>query len=97
MNLNFDPKYFCKQGVIERLPNPAQGIKEISKKGGEMAKLKCNKCGAIQDIPVHCGQPMIVTEINERTMLACRMGAACGVTKQLPKHCGQPMVAVEEG
>jgi hypothetical protein len=97
VNLNFDQKYFCKQGVIERLPNPAQGIKEISKKGGEMAKLKCNKCGAIQDIPIHCGQPMIVTEINERTMLACRMGAACGVTKQLPKHCGQPMVAVEEG
>ena len=83
--------------MIERLPNPAQGIKEISKKGGEMAKLKCNKCGATQDIPVHCGQPMIVTEINERTMLACRMGAACGVTKQLPKHCGQPMVVVEEG
>ncbi|MDH5174953.1 MAG: hypothetical protein OEW43_06825 [Elusimicrobiota bacterium] len=62
-----------------------------------MAKLKCNKCGAIQDIPVHCGQPMIVTEINERTMLACRMGAACGLTKELPKHCGQPMVIVEEG
>jgi len=97
VNLNSDQKYFCKQGVIERLPNPAQGIKEISKKGGEMAKLKCNKCGAIQDILVHCGQPMIVTEINERTMLACRMGAACGVTKELPKHCGQPMVVVEEG
>lgn len=83
--------------MIERLPNPTQGIKDIFKKEVEMAKLKCNKCGAIQDIPVHCGQPMIVTEINERTMLACRMGAACGVTKELPKHCDQPMVVVEEG
>ncbi len=40
---------------------------------------------------------MIVTEVNERTVLACRMGGACGVTKELPKHCGEPMVAVEEG
>ena len=60
-------------------------------------KLKCNKCGIIQDIPIHCGQPMIVTEIDERAMLACQMGGACGVTKELPKHCGEPMVVVEEG
>jgi len=64
--------------------------------GGKMAKLKCNKCGVMQELPIHCGQPMIATEINERTMLACRMGGACGVTKELPKHCGEPMVAVEE-
>ncbi|MCJ7646427.1 hypothetical protein MUO65_05960 [bacterium] len=62
-----------------------------------MAKLKCKKCGAVQEIPIHCGQPMIVTEVNERTMLACRMGGACGVTKEFPKHCGEPMSVVEEG
>jgi len=60
-----------------------------------MAKLKCKKCGVIKEIPIHCGQPMIVTEIDERTMLACRMGGACGVTKELPKHCGEPMVVVK--
>jgi len=83
--------------VIERLLNPAEGIKDILKKEEEMAKLKCNKCGVTQDIPIHCGQPMIVTEINERTMLACRMGGACGVTQELPKHCDEPMSVVEEG
>jgi len=83
--------------VIEGLLNPGGGIKDILKKEGEMAKLKCNKCGVIQDIPIHCGQPMIVTEINERTMLACRMGGACGITMELPKHCGEPMVVIEEG
>ena len=60
-----------------------------------MAKLKCKKCGVTMDIPIHCGRPMIVTEINERTMLACRMGGACGVTKELPKHCGEPMIVVK--
>ncbi len=83
--------------MIEQLSDFMEGIEEILKKEVEMAKLKCNKCGVVQDIPVHCGQPMIVTEINERTMLACRMGAACGITKELPKHCDQPMVVVEEG
>jgi len=83
--------------VSEQLLSPAQGIRGILKKEGEMAKLKCNKCGVIQEMPIHCGQPMIVTEIDERTMLACRMGGACGVTKELPNHCGEPMVVVEEG
>ncbi|GAB4324868.1 MAG: heavy metal translocating P-type ATPase [Promethearchaeota archaeon] len=49
--------------------------------------LKCQHCGATQEVPQHCGKPMHV----EGDQLVCWMGADCGA-QPIPTHCGKPMV-----
>ncbi|MHA1284453.1 MAG: heavy metal translocating P-type ATPase [Promethearchaeota archaeon] len=60
---------------------------EVSKK---MGYLKCLKCGATQDLPMHCGKPMH----KEGDQLVCWMGAQCGA-QPIPEHCGAPMEIIE--
>jgi len=52
--------------------------------------LKCSHCGAIQEIPMHCGQPMHI----EGDQLVCWMGATCGA-QPIPEHCKKPMEIVK--
>ena len=73
---NIDPKLMHKP------------IKSEVKK--EMGKLKCNECGAEQDIPMHCGQPMH----KEGNELVCWMGASCGA-QPIPKHHDKRMEITE--
>ncbi len=50
-------------------------------------ELKCETCGATQEIPMHCNQPMHI----EGDKLVCHMGSHCG-SQDIPKHCGKPMI-----
>nr|MDO8117578.1 hypothetical protein [Candidatus Sigynarchaeota archaeon] len=53
-------------------------------------KLKCQKCGATQDAPKHCGRPMTIQKVDGKSMLVCWMGPGCGKA-EIPAHCGMSM------
>ncbi|MHA1293546.1 MAG: hypothetical protein ACTSQJ_12885 [Promethearchaeota archaeon] len=55
-----------------------------------MGKLKCSECGFEQDIPMHCGKPML----KEGNQLVCWMGANCG-SQSIPEHHEKPMDLIE--
>ena len=55
-----------------------------------MDKLKCEKCGIEQIIPIHCGKPMHLEKIKGKQMLVCWMGPECG-KQSVPEHHGKPM------
>jgi hypothetical protein len=55
-----------------------------------MAKLKCQECAHEQDLPTHCGKPMVQEDEN----LVCWMGEHCGC-EPIPKHHGKPMIIIE--
>ncbi len=95
--------YFCNQSCVEEFKkNPEKyididkemEIKEIDKTKNEvkkrMGKLKCAECGAEQELPQHCGQPMH----KESDQLVCWMGASCGA-QPIPEHHGKPMEVIE--
>ncbi len=55
-----------------------------------MGQLKCSECGIVENLPMHCGQPMH----EEGDQLVCWMGAGCGA-QPIPKHHGKPMQVIE--
>ena len=55
-----------------------------------MGQLKCSECGIVENLPMHCGQPMH----EESDQLVCWMGAGCGA-QPIPKHHGKPMQVIE--
>jgi hypothetical protein len=56
-----------------------------------MATLKCPKCGAKQDMPMHCRKPMHLEKLEGENKLVCWMGPQCGV-QDIPTYCGVEMV-----
>ncbi|MEM3031228.1 MAG: hypothetical protein QXH27_05860 [Candidatus Micrarchaeia archaeon] len=50
-------------------------------------KFKCMNCGRVVDIPLCCGEEMVL----EKGMLAC---AYCGRTREIPTCCGGKMAFV---
>ena len=57
-------------------------------------KLKCNECGTETDVPMHCGQPMHIEEVDGKPILVCWMGPECG-KQDIPTHHDFPMEFVE--
>lgn len=55
--------------------------------------LKCEKCGATQPAPMHCGKPMAPEKGGKSSKLVCWMGASCGAV-DIPKHHGKPMKVI---
>jgi hypothetical protein len=55
--------------------------------------LKCEKCGATQTAPVHCGKPMNLKKVGGKDMLVCWMSETCGKA-EVPIHHGKPMKIV---
>ena len=60
-----------------------------------MATLKCPRCGAEEEMPLHCRKPMHVENVEGKNMLVCWMGAECGI-QDVPKHCGVEMKEAEK-
>ena len=59
-----------------------------------LVMLKCQVCDHTEEIPMHCGQPMHLEEVNNEEMLVCWMGPSCGVI-EVPKHHEKPMIIAE--
>lgn len=83
-------KYITDEGEIR--PEPLkEEVEEVSEKE---PKLKCSSCGATQDVPMHCGQPMHVEKVDGKPMLVCWMGPGCG-KQEIPTHHDSPMEFIE--
>jgi len=57
--------------------------------------LICEKCGFTQQIPLHCGEPMLKEVINGVDKLICHMYPTHQHFQEIPKHHGIPMDVVE--
>ncbi len=68
--------------------------KEVLKMTESKPKLKCKECGTETDVPMHCGQPMHIEEVDGTSMLICWMGKSCGI-QEIPTHHGVSMEFVE--
>jgi hypothetical protein len=55
-----------------------------------MSNLVCIVCDYTEDIPMHCGKPMHLEEVEGKEKLVCWMGTECG-EMDIPEHCGKPM------
>lgn len=55
--------------------------------------LRCSECGNERSYPIHCGDPMELTE----TEFVCTFRDRCGECMPIPSHCGQPMAVVITG
>ncbi|MGV9204907.1 MAG: heavy metal translocating P-type ATPase, partial [Promethearchaeia archaeon] len=82
---NIDPKLMQQSMEMEE-PSEKEHENKVKEK-----VLKCQECGAEQELPTHCGKPMH----KEDGQLVCWMGANCGV-QEIPKHCGKPMNVVKK-
>jgi Cu+-exporting ATPase len=75
-----DPKLMYKV-ADEDLSEVDDGLIEV---------LKCSHCGAIEELPQHCGKPMH----KEDNQLVCWMGASCGA-QPIPTHCNKEMSIIK--
>ncbi|MHA1276177.1 MAG: heavy metal translocating P-type ATPase [Candidatus Helarchaeota archaeon] len=71
-----------------------QNTKEVREMTEKKPKLKCSKCDTTQDVPMHCGKPMHVENVDGKPMLVCWMGPGCG-KQEIPIHHGLPMELIE--
>ncbi|MFO8017852.1 MAG: heavy metal translocating P-type ATPase [Promethearchaeia archaeon] len=78
-----------EQLITHQQENEQSKIKE-REVSQEMGKLKCSECDYEQELPTHCGKPMVKEDDN----LVCWMGAECG-SEPIPEHHGKPMKIVE--
>jgi Cu+-exporting ATPase len=53
--------------------------------------LNCQICGYTEPIPMHCGQPMHIENVDGEAKLVCWMGPECGV-QDIPTHHDKPML-----
>ncbi|MBD3188617.1 heavy metal translocating P-type ATPase [Candidatus Bathyarchaeota archaeon] len=56
----------------------------------EEKRLACESCDETMPVPMHCGKPMHVEEVDGVNMLVCWMGPDCG-KQEIPEHHGEPM------
>lgn len=59
-----------------------------------MSGLTCVVCNHTEDLPMHCGKPMHLEDVEGTEKLVCWMGTECG-EMNIPEHCSKPM-RVEE-
>jgi Cu+-exporting ATPase len=71
-----------------------QTQEEVTRTTEKKPKLKCSKCGTTQDVPMHCGKPMHIEEVDGKSMLVCWMGLGCG-KQEIPTHHDAPMQLIE--
>ncbi|MFX1574095.1 MAG: heavy metal translocating P-type ATPase [Promethearchaeota archaeon] len=86
-----DPeKYIKSEEVITEGEIAPESSSKQTKEESLEDVLRCSNCGAIQELPQHCGKPMH----KENEQLVCWMGASCGC-QPIPEHCGRLMEIVE--
>ncbi|MHA1265043.1 MAG: heavy metal translocating P-type ATPase [Candidatus Helarchaeota archaeon] len=67
---------------------------EMLKMSDKKPVLKCTTCDATQEVPMHCGKPMHIEEVDGKPLLVCWMGPGCG-KQEIPTHHDAPMIIVE--
>jgi Cu+-exporting ATPase len=86
-----DPeKYKDFENIDPKLMHKGVAKDEIKDDEGLIKVLQCSHCGAIEELPQHCGKPMHI----EGDQLVCWMGASCGA-QPIPEHCNKPMDIVK--
>lgn len=79
-----------KKELFEKMVEGIEGLKHVETKiatSDRKLTLRCGKCGAEQDYPVHCGLDMTY----EETELSCD---SCGERESVPNHCEELMKVV---
>ncbi|MBN2151612.1 MAG: hypothetical protein JW839_09215 [Candidatus Lokiarchaeota archaeon] len=71
-------------------PTKSMGGMKVPADWPKAVTLKCQKCGATQEAPMHCGLPMAIKKVDGKDMLTCWMGPGCGKA-EVPKHHDMPM------
>jgi len=91
----FNPR--MKNQIKEEKSLMEEKIEIYEKYKDKKLKLKCKECGALQDLPQHCGKDMI----PYKDKLVCWMnlapqfgGTSCGQT-DIPEHHGKKMEIIE--
>ncbi|MHA1733146.1 MAG: heavy metal translocating P-type ATPase [Promethearchaeota archaeon] len=74
-------------GAARRAAPRGQGTTDATP---EDQVLVCRACGAVEEVPEHCGKPMH----REGNQLVCWMGPSCGA-QPVPTHCNREMEIVE--